>query len=240
MSFGTREFWEAWYENRASEGNGGAVAAKTEKTGGGGVPPEPAEWFLRPADLTPVILQQVPRAGPEDEEPRNLSALSVGCGDSLLSFALAETGQFVSVLGLDYSQIVIEGMRRAAEAWKAEQPGGARECDVAFEHADVTDMGPVVRDSSIDVVIDKGTMDSMLCMTESAAESVAGMLAEVHRVLKRPQGRLIVISDGGLDGRRAYFSQQQWKILSVIESSGSEDNEFGPNEAYAVYVVAPS
>lgn len=64
-------------------------------------------------------------------------------------------------------------------------------------------------DASFDIVLDKGTMDSILCGENSTANANKA-LTEVSRVLK-PGGCYIVISYGAPETRMSYLSKAEFK-----------------------------
>jgi hypothetical protein len=61
-------------------------------------------------------------------------------------------------------------------------------------------------DESFDAIVDKGTIDCVLC-GEHAAAAAAGMLSEAWRVLK-PGGHYVGISYGTPKSRMPLFTQQ--------------------------------
>jgi ubiquinone/menaquinone biosynthesis C-methylase UbiE len=64
-------------------------------------------------------------------------------------------------------------------------------------------------DSSFDVIVDKGTLDAILCSNESVPSSTA-MLGECSRCLK-PGGRLFVVTYGAPATRLNHLEQQRLK-----------------------------
>jgi len=60
-------------------------------------------------------------------------------------------------------------------------------------------------DDSFDFVIDKSTIDALLC-SENSSVNVAKMLAEVQRVLKQG-GIYLIISYGGPSNRIVHFER---------------------------------
>ena len=63
-------------------------------------------------------------------------------------------------------------------------------------------------DESFDVVLDKGTLDSVLC-GEGSTSNAGKTLSEITRVLK-PNGVLVCISYGIPDNRLSYFDNEAY------------------------------
>jgi len=80
----------------------------------------------------------------------------------------------------------------------------------AVEVADVRDM-PQFANASFDVIIDKGTLDAILCGTDSMKHSTS-MLAEMHRVLK-PGGTFFIISYGEPKTRLIYLDKPRYNWM---------------------------
>jgi len=77
-----------------------------------------------------------------------------------------------------------------------------------YECVDVTKTLPYP-DSSFDLIINKGTMDSILC-SNGARTKTKIMMQECSRVLKN-HGSMIVVSHGKSDDRLLYFeNEKQW------------------------------
>jgi len=70
-------------------------------------------------------------------------------------------------------------------------------------------------EGAFEAVIDKGTMDSILC-GEGSTKNVAVMCKHISRVLK-PGGAYIVVSYGQPDYRMNYFDKPEynWTVLPV-------------------------
>jgi ubiquinone/menaquinone biosynthesis C-methylase UbiE len=69
-------------------------------------------------------------------------------------------------------------------------------------------------DESYDIVIDKGTLDSILC-GEGSTVNAAKMCSEISRVLK-PNGCFIIISYGVPDNRLNYIEKTDLYSWSVV------------------------
>ena len=70
--------------------------------------------------------------------------------------------------------------------------------------------------SHFDVVLDKGTLDAILCGAESNRHAAA-MLSECQRVLKE-DGRLIIITYGQPSSRLSYLEQSRyhWQVTYEV------------------------
>jgi len=130
----------------------------------------------------------------------SLRVLVVGCGNSELSENLYDDG-FTNLVSVDYSDVVIKKMQDATKSKS-----------MKFEVMDVRDLK--FKNEEFDVVIDKGTLDAILCGTDSAKMGNA-MLAECSRVTKtggyfflftygQPQSRLTYVDKPRFNWRVAY------------------------------------
>ncbi|EAY04958.1 hypothetical protein TVAG_040100 [Trichomonas vaginalis G3] len=131
------------------------------------------------------------------------SALHVGCGTSTLGIDIQEDG-VKNVLNIDTSETVIQEMSSKYERKRNK-----------FEVGDIRNLE--YRKNSFDLVIDKGTMDSMMC-AETSQHDIGKMFKEISRVLK-PGGTFIEISNACEELRLSYFQPTlyNWKILGVIK-----------------------
>ena len=101
------------------------------------------------------------------------SVLVVGCGNSTLSCDLYDVG-YKTITSIDLSNQVIEQMQKQN---KRDRP------DLNFETMDATQMD--YKDSSHNVVLDKGTLDAMMPDdSDEVKANVNLMFAEIDRVLR--------------------------------------------------------
>lgn len=98
-------------------------------------------------------------------------------------------------------------------------------------------------DDSFDAIIDKGTIDCVLC-GEHAIAATNSMLSEAWRVLK-PNGYYVGISYGTPDSRLPLFAQEEcdWKVSHYSVSkpinatpAGSADSDGDDEKCHYVYV----
>lgn len=103
---------------------------------------------------------------------------------------------YTEIMNVDVSQNAVEQM---LERSKETRP------NLKYKTADITDMTECFEDKSYDVILDKGTLDTMLCY-EKPTVIGAKVLKEVQRVLK-PGGTYISISFASPDIRLKTLQQ---------------------------------
>ncbi|KAG5222700.1 methyltransferase protein [Salix suchowensis] len=133
--------------------------------------------------------------------PASSRVLMVGCGNALMSEDMVDDG-YENIMNVDISSVAIDLMRRKYE----QMP------QLKYMEMDVRDMS-FFPDESFDAVIDKGTLDSLMCGSD-APISAARMLGEVSRLLK-PGGIYMLITYGDPKVRMPHLSRSSysWKIV---------------------------
>ncbi|MED6119283.1 hypothetical protein PIB30_010526 [Stylosanthes scabra] len=150
------------------------------------------DWYQRYSALRPFVRTYIP--------PPNSSILMVGCGNAVMSEDMVKDG-YESITNIDISSVAIQMMRTKYDHIP----------QLKYMQMDVRDMS-FFPDESFDGVIDKGTLDSLMCGTD-APISAAQMLAEVCRVLK-PGGTYMLITYGDPTVRMPHINRPvyNWKI----------------------------
>ncbi|KAJ3683835.1 hypothetical protein LUZ60_014062 [Juncus effusus] len=153
------------------------------------------DWYQRYAALRPFVRKFV---------PDDCRVLMAGCGSALMSEDMVKDG-YVEIMNIDVSSIVIEMMRRKY----------ALVSQLKYMQMDVRDMS-FFSDESFDCVIDKGTLDSLMC-GQDAPLSASQMIQEVSRLLQ-PGGIFILITYGDPSVRINHLNQPgcSWKIILYI------------------------
>ena len=123
--------------------------------------------------------------------------LNLGCGNSIFCEEMYDEG-YIEISNMDISPIVIQQMKVR---------NTKRRPEMKFSVMDVRDLK--YEDESFDVIIDKSTIDAILC-GNYAFFNVAVMLNECQRVLKTG-GYYVAISYGVPDNRE--FQPRQWERL---------------------------
>ncbi|VVA97977.1 unnamed protein product [Arabis nemorensis] len=163
---------------------------------------EPFDWYQKYSSLAPLINLYVPL--------RNHPVLVIGCGNSAFSEGMVDDG-YEDVVNIDISSVVIDTMLKKY----SDRP------QLKYLEMDVRDMKAFEADS-FDAVIDKGTLDSILCGSNSRQYSLQ-MLEEVWRVLK-DKGVYILITYGAPNYRIRLLKEScSWTTkLHVIDKSLTE------------------
>ncbi|XP_020585888.1 methyltransferase-like protein 13 [Phalaenopsis equestris] len=153
------------------------------------------DWYQRFSALRPIINKLIPSSS---------KILMVGCGNARISEDMVKDG-YVDLMNIDISSIVIELMRKKCMHIP----------QLKYMQMDVRDMG-FFNDETFDSVIDKGTLDSLMCGFD-APFSAFQMIEEVNRVLK-PGGIYMLITYGDPSVRIPHLNQPGccWKITLYI------------------------
>ena len=151
------------------------------------------EWYNQYSSFKDHIAKYVKK---EDK------ILVIGCGDSNLSEDMYRDG-YTDITSNDYSSVVINKMKDKC----AEKTG------MKWDIMDVHHM--TYPDASFDAVVDKGTLDAIICGDESTCKPDQ-VLSEVNRVLKKG-GVYICVSFGMPEYRMDYFQAPtlKWKVVHV-------------------------
>ncbi|KAK8952274.1 hypothetical protein KSP39_PZI004683 [Platanthera zijinensis] len=156
----------------------------------------PFDWYQKYKRLAPLFDLYIRRSH---------RVLLVGCGNSTLGEDMASDG-YLDIVNIDISSVVVEAMRQKCE----DKP------ELKYITMDVRDMS-AFESSSFDAVIDKGTLDSLMC-GQNAHDNATKMLDEIGRVLKN-NGVYILITYGDPNYRmRLLKDTQVWSIaVHVID-----------------------
>eukprot|EP00922_Rhytidocystis_sp_ex-Travisia-forbesii_P007128 GHVS01010404.1.p1 GENE.GHVS01010404.1~~GHVS01010404.1.p1 ORF type:complete len:227 (+),score=25.96 GHVS01010404.1:205-885(+) len=183
--------------------------------------PEPFEWYQRYSALKDVFTG----TGIQHDQPM----LMVGCGNSMLSEDMYNEG-FKNMTNIDISGVVIKAMNL--------KYNGPQFSGMTYKQLNCLAM-PEIADEAYPVVIDKGTVDSVLC-GEGSTSNVQKMLREISRVLQSG-GVFICVSYGQPAYRLSYLQREEllWsvKIQTVQKPSSAVSAALTQEEADAVHYV---
>jgi SAM-dependent methyltransferase len=156
------------------------------------------DWFKSYKDIAHLISAEIP-----DKSAR---ILMLGCGNSSLSEEMWDDG-YQNIVNVDYSSVVITNMQ---------QRNAHRQPGLDWLEMDVRDLK--FDDSSFDVVIDKGTMDSMMTTKgdvwnppDQVVQDCNKEVDEVLRIMKRT-GVFIYFTFGQPHFRRRYLTRDGYKL----------------------------
>ncbi|EAS02154.2 kinase domain protein (macronuclear) [Tetrahymena thermophila SB210] len=157
--------------------------------------PEPFDWYQRFSGIRDHV---IPHINPESK------ILNVGSGSSRLSEEMFDEGH-QNITNIDISSIVTKSMQ---EKYKDKGP------NFKYLQMDVRNMEFEAK--SFDCVMDKGTLDSILC-GESSTSNANKAISEIYRVLT-PKGVYVLISHGSPEYRRTYLQKPefQWDIQEIV------------------------
>jgi SAM-dependent methyltransferase len=156
----------------------------------------PFDWYQKYPSLSPLLrLYALPHH----------RIILVGCGNSTFGEGMVDDG-YEDVVNIDISSVVIQSMQNKY----SNRP------QLKYLVMDVRDMS-AFETGSFDAIIDKGTLDSLLC-GHNSQQNATKMLEEVARVLKK-NGVYILITYGAPSYRLKLLRQScSWTIkLHVIE-----------------------
>jgi len=156
--------------------------------------PEVFEWYQTYQGIRHVLQPWI-------HEKSNV--LIVGCGNSSMGEDLAKAGVH-KVTSIDTSRVVVQQM--------------------SAKHREITNLAYTVMDvrrmqypdASFDVCVDKGLLDTLLCMRDGE-EVAKAAFSEIYRILK-PSGALVLVSHGGPEGRAPLFQTEKlnWQLQQPV------------------------
>lgn len=147
-----------------------------------GIYGETYEWVADFEVLRPLIQPLIDVAG----GPHRCRVLHLGCGNSELAEQLYDEFGVRRCTSVDFSPRVIEFMRQRNAATRPE---------LEWVVADCTDLRSCFKDQAFDLVLEKGFLDALVCISDTRrrCESVHAALKEVARVLM-PGGSFLMAS----------------------------------------------
>ena len=148
--------------------------------------PEPFDWYQRYSGIKDLISQYVNKGD---------SILQAGCGNSRLSEDMCDDG-YQNITNIDISNVVIGQM----------VDKNREKNSMTWQQMNVTALE--FPDESFDAIIDKGTLDSILC-GEGSTANTAKYCTEASRVLK-PKGVFFIVSYGIPDNRMQYLENEDY------------------------------
>eukprot|EP00882_Tetradesmus_deserticola_P014799 GHRQ01015748.1.p1 GENE.GHRQ01015748.1~~GHRQ01015748.1.p1 ORF type:complete len:186 (+),score=50.25 GHRQ01015748.1:362-919(+) len=118
------------------------------------------DWYQGFSGLEPILKRHVPMSA---------NILHVGVGTSQLQAEMVQRGGYQRILNTDISSVVVQHMQDLHKGIPQLQ----------YRTADARSM-PEYKDGAFDAVLDKGTLDAVLC-GQHAGDSATSMLDECSR-----------------------------------------------------------
>lgn len=174
------------------------------------------DWLQSYAVLRPLLVAHVAPAH---------ATLILGCGSSPLGEQLYDDGHH-DLTSIDFSPTVIAAMQARA----TERPG------MVYREMDARALA--FGDRTFDAVIDKGTLDAIVCSPEPEL-AVRACCDEVARVLK-PDGVFLSISLSSPRRRLAHLTRPEWGWSATVHTVPkkriveSDDPEANVNWVYVL------
>jgi ubiquinone/menaquinone biosynthesis C-methylase UbiE len=174
------------------------------------------EWLTSPASLESLLFDLLP------ETPSAL--LHVGSGSSILAESLLENSKFQKVQRIVNVDIDDETLARMKSLWSnsCHTENNNNRDRLQFCRADFSQPSALpFDDASFDIVIDKSTLDCLLCSDKGSA----GLICEVFRVLK-PGGVYVVVSFHHIDFLRPLLEDcpgADWTMTNTVIDRQVED-----------------
>ncbi|TVU05069.1 hypothetical protein EJB05_48219 [Eragrostis curvula] len=164
----------------------------------------PFDWYQKYPALAPLLRLYV---------ATHQRLLLVGCGNSVFGENMVDDG-YLDVVNIDISSVVIDQMKKKYQ----DKP------QLKYMKMDVKNMSDF-QSGSFDAVIDKGTLDSLMC-GQNSQENATKMLEEVNRILTE-NGVYILITYGDPSYRLHILKDMQyWTVkLHVIDRWEKSSNQ---------------
>jgi len=167
------------------------------------------DWLEDYYSLKSIISELVP-----EENKKNSLILNLGCGNSLLCEEMFDDG-YKNIINIDISETVINYMQNRNKEKRKKLKFFVMDCRNLIS----------IKNNSIDLAIDKSTIDALLC-GENSFLNVAQMLKEVQRVLKI--GGYYLMISYGCPENRIYHIQRKFlgfdiKIFKIAKKDNNVD-----------------
>ena len=141
---------------------------------------------------------------------KKMNILMIGAGTSRMSYDMHEEG-YLQITNIDFAESVVQMMKDKYPA-------------INYHHLDARQMD-VFGDNEFALVIDKGTLDCVLC-NEDAEVQAKNMMEEVRRVLAE-NGLYILISHGRPSYRLSFlkpFLEANIRVDCIEKCFGCQDS----------------
>ena len=182
----------------------------------------PYDWYLSYQTLRHLMSIQALMAATKVEAGQpflcyeECRVLILGCGNSTFGEDMIRDGWRGPITNIDFSSVVIEQMTR--KYCNKEFTDHYNCPQMQFICGDIT-KGLPFEDQSFDLIVCKGTLDSILC-GEGSASSARTVIAECSRILVNGHGVLFLATYGNPDSRVVFLEHDNdlsyyWEEVSI-------------------------
>lgn len=155
---------------------------------------EPFEWFQSFPDLKEVISANI---------PKEFKILHIGCGSSELAAQMVAEG-WSDIVNVDFSSTIINVLKKRY----------AGKPELSFVEMDIGDMNFAA--GSIDAVLDKACLDSILCC-EEAQKQAEKIIAQIYKVL-RPGGMFLLVATNHSETKLKMLERTEFEWNVIVEA----------------------
>ncbi|PWA03447.1 hypothetical protein BB558_000381 [Smittium angustum] len=166
------------------------------------------DWFKTYSEIKGLVNSAIPN--------KQAKILMLGCGNSSLSEDMYNDG-YHNIVNIDFSEVVITQMQERC-----------KDTPMQWQVMDILDLK--YPDNEFDAIIDKGTMDALMCekgdVWDPSQELIATVKKEVdgaERVLK-PSGVFLYITFGQPHFRKRFLYRDSWELQ--VETLGTSFHYF--------------
>ena len=135
------------------------------------------EWYFSYDNLQPLLVNHI---SADD------SVLEIGCGDSPLLTGMLASGHIGKLHAIDFSKSIIEKV--------VEDQSKVAPLSAGITYLEMDARSLIYDEETWDRVIDKGTMDAMLCDKVTGFANGRALMSEACRVLRKASGTVVFIS----------------------------------------------
>lgn len=202
-SYGTKEYWDSRYANHTNEEK---ITQQKDCDTKNTIEDEPEAhhaWYFTYEELSPLILPLIEHCNDYDKKNQGnnstddenagggVTVLEIGCGDVPMGpDLLAEAGaKLRQIICCDYSSVCIDALLHH-HALDNKNPNDDK---LQYTTADARKM-PQYADRSMDVILDKGTLDAMLSDEKDGKRNSIAIVQECARVLRIGSGGMLIVS----------------------------------------------
>lgn len=192
------------------------------------------EWFFGFDSVRDFIL---PLLHPQPNSATLQRVLDLGCGTSALGPGIYKHAHWpVDVTCADISPVAVQLLQEQAKT-KPIQPGNPSS-RLAFLELDCRRLLAKFGEQSLDLIVDKGTMDALLRSREGLPK--AGLVLKQCLGVLRQSGCLLQFSDEDPDARLLWLERESGGLGSPAARIGVQEVGTLRGVCYYCYTVSPS